>query len=65
MAEDPGRFGDQAVMAATGAGDFIAWSRRSGSSRHCFLFMLPLHEGQPQRQRMMYLTGLRLLNDVL
>lgn len=52
-------------MAATGAGDFIAWSRRSGSSRHCFLFMLPLHEGQPQRQRMMYLTGLRLLNDVL
>jgi hypothetical protein len=29
-----------------------------------FVSMLPLHQGQPARQRMMYLTGLSLLNDV-
>jgi dTDP-glucose pyrophosphorylase len=28
-----------------------------------FVSMLPLHQGQPARQRMMYLTGLSLLND--
>lgn len=30
-----------------------------------FISMLPLHHGHPQRQRMMYLRGLSLLNDVL
>jgi dTDP-glucose pyrophosphorylase len=30
-----------------------------------FLSMLPLHHGHPLRQRMMYLTGLSLLNEVL
>lgn len=30
-----------------------------------FISMLPLHQGHPQRQRMMYLTGLNLLNEVL
>lgn len=30
-----------------------------------FISMLPLHHDQPERQRMMYLTGLRLLNDVV
>ena len=30
-----------------------------------FLSMLPLHQGRPQRQQMMYFTGLRLLNEVL
>lgn len=29
-----------------------------------FLAMLPLHDGHAQRQRMMYLTGLSLLNEV-
>jgi aminoglycoside phosphotransferase len=30
-----------------------------------FLSMLPLHKENPRRQRMMYYTGLRLLNEVL
>jgi dTDP-glucose pyrophosphorylase len=30
-----------------------------------FISMLPLHHGHPRRQRMMYLTGLNLLNEVL
>ncbi len=30
-----------------------------------FMSMLPLHHGQPWRQRMMFLTGLGLLNEVL
>lgn len=30
-----------------------------------FVSMVPLHADRPQRQRMMYLTGLALLNDVL
>lgn len=30
-----------------------------------FLSMVPLHRDRPRRQRMMFLTGLRLLNDVL
>lgn len=30
-----------------------------------FISMLPIHHGQPQRQKMMLLTGLSLLNEVL
>ena len=30
-----------------------------------FISMLPLHHGHPRRQRMMYLTGLNLLNEVM
>lgn len=30
-----------------------------------FVSMIPLHNGHPQRQKMMYLTGLALLNEVL
>jgi len=30
-----------------------------------FISMLPLHHENPQRQKMMYLTGLTLLNEVL
>lgn len=30
-----------------------------------FISMVPLHHGHPARQRMMYLTGLSLLNDVI
>lgn len=30
-----------------------------------FISMLPLHQGHPARQRMMFLTGLSLLNEVL
>jgi dTDP-glucose pyrophosphorylase len=30
-----------------------------------FLSMLPLHQDQPRRQRMMYFNGLKLLNEVL
>lgn len=29
-----------------------------------FISMLPLHQGHPERQRMMFLTGLSLLNEV-
>jgi dTDP-glucose pyrophosphorylase len=30
-----------------------------------FLSMLPLHDGQPRRQQVMYLTSIQLLNEVL
>lgn len=30
-----------------------------------FISMLPLHQDKPQRQKMMYVTGLKLLNSVL
>ena len=30
-----------------------------------FISMLPLHQDFPQRQRMMFITGLTLLNEVL
>ena len=30
-----------------------------------FVSMLPLHHGHPRHQKMMYLTGLSLLNEVL
>jgi len=30
-----------------------------------FISMLPLHQDTPRRQRMMYLTGLSRLNEVL
>jgi hypothetical protein len=29
-----------------------------------FVSMLPLHDGDPTRQRMMFLTGLGVLNEV-